>query len=149
MAVTCFSPIECTRNDIVWSLRLKQKRHCSSCLVHWDTCFWGPELSHNTVTPLRRWAVRKPRPHGEAWEVLQLTVPGGIPGSSQHQHQTWVKMPEDGSRPQPLGHLQPSSLFIWGSSHDGAKTSHLCCALSKFLTCKICEHNKMVTVLFR
>lgn len=141
--------MKCTRNDAVWFLRLKQKRRCSSCLVHGDTCFWGPGLPCKTVSPLEAATLGGSPGHMERRvEVLWLTAPAAISGCSQQPHQTWVKVPEDGSGPQAPSHLQPSGLPGGGPRHAGVEASHLFCALSRFLTRKSCEHNKMVTALF-
>lgn len=50
--------------------------------------------------------------------------------------------------PAPSHLSLPSGLGLPSSSprYYGAKTSHPCCALTEFLTCRICEHNKMAVV---
>ena len=122
---------DCGRSDILWLPRLGHKRYNFHLLLL--RCL---ESHHHTV---RKW-------RGHKW-VIQPIASAEIPADYQPWlPDIWVNKHSDDSSPQLLSHSKPSNLPRWSFRHYVAETSCPHCALSLFLTHRICEHN--ITLLF-
>lgn len=120
----------------------------SQKVMGFQQVLWECLLSAGSYLDTRSPCCEEPTPHGkDTWRCSGQQPQ--LSAAFKSLQPKWCVSEEASRWPQPPAiRVFPSRLGLPSSSprHCGAKTSYPCCALTEFLTRRICEHNKMAVV---